>query len=361
MPERFQIGDYWLSKRKGRKFWHRTWFDQKTRQTRRESLGTESYETAKKALAEWYAKHGELRKEAPESVLLDELLARYYEGHAIQTASAEQAYYAIQRLSAMLEGITVAEFDHAEQTRFITECRDEGLSDGYISRTLTVARAAINRAYKRGELASAPFVMSAGESPARDRVLSAEEMVAFLSAIDRPVIAHFCLWSLNTTARPSAILELKHFQVDSRAGFVALNPPGRKQTKKHRPTVPLTDSMRALYSRFNGSEYVIGKRLQSVKTPFRTLSRRSGVDRVTPYTLRHTMGAELRARGVPAWEAAGIMGHKIGGTTEIYAKYAPDYLSHARQAIDAYMGEILPHVAWVEGWHADGTHGAVSL
>ena len=34
------------------------------------------------------------------------------------------------------------------------------------------------------------------------------------------------------------------------------------------------------------------------------------------------------------------MGHKTGGTTEIYAKYDPDYLSKAVGAIDAYFQEL---------------------
>ena len=34
------------------------------------------------------------------------------------------------------------------------------------------------------------------------------------------------------------------------------------------------------------------------------------------------------------------MGHKTGGTTEIYAKYDPDYQSKAVEAIDAYFQDL---------------------
>jgi hypothetical protein len=37
-----------------------------------------------------------------------------------------------------------------------------------------------------------------------------------------------------------------------------------------------------------------------------------------------------RRRGVPAWEASGQLGHRVGGTTEIYAKFDPAYLGQAR-------------------------------
>jgi len=61
---------------------------------------------------------------------------------------------------------------------------------------------------------------------------------------------------------------------------------------------------------------------------------------------RQTMAVELRKRGVPPWEVQGILGHKSGGyrTTEICAKYDPDYLSKSAQAIDDYMNEVLKRV-----------------
>lgn len=45
---------------------------------------------------------------------------------------------------------------------------------------------------------------------------------------------------------------------------------------------------------------------------------------------------------VPPWEVHGILGHKSVGyrTTEIYAKYAPDDLGKAEQAIDEHMEEV---------------------
>ena len=57
--------------------------------------------------------------------------------------------------------------------------------------------------------------------------------------------------------------------------------------------------------------------------------------------MRHRLATELRARGVPEWECAGWLGHSTPyRTTEIYARYRPDYLSQARAAIDAWVEEI---------------------
>ena len=59
------------------------------------------------------------------------------------------------------------------------------------------------------------------------------------------------------------------------------------------------------------------------------------------------MATELRKRGVPPWEVSGLLGHKSAGfaTTEIYAKYDPDYLGKAAEEIDAYFGELQEHVS----------------
>ena len=60
-----------------------------------------------------------------------------------------------------------------------------------------------------------------------------------------------------------------------------------------------------------------------------------------PTRVRHALATELRARGVPEWECAGWLGHSTPyRTTEIYARFRPDYLSQARAAIDAWVKEI---------------------
>src|SRR5690606_37385568 len=50
--------------------------------------------------------------------------------------------------------------------------------------------------------------------------------------------------------------------------------------------------------------------------------------------------AELRGRGVPAWEVEGLLGHRRPGVTESYAVFSPDYLSEGRAAIDGYFADL---------------------
>ena len=49
----------------------------------------------------------------------------------------------------------------------------------------------------------------------------------------------FILLGLYTGQRKEALLSLRWAQVDLEAGRINFNPPGRKQTKKRRPHVPI--------------------------------------------------------------------------------------------------------------------------
>jgi hypothetical protein len=66
--------------------------------------------------------------------------------------------------------------------------------------------------------------------------------------------------------------------------------------------------------------------------------RSAEIMEVTAYTIRHTIAAEMRKRGVPVWEVAGFLGHSSGyKTTERYAKFG---LAGAVRAIDGYFADL---------------------
>ncbi|MFB2550173.1 site-specific integrase [Ensifer soli] len=169
-------------------------------------------------------------------------------------------------------------------------------------------------------------------------------MRRFLTKVQQwPHVFTFSMIMLNTLSRPEAVLELTPAQINIEDRLVRLNPKGRKQTKKYRPTVPLTDTLLPFVRAMNVPAFVMwnGRPVKSVKKTFEKAVERAGLSsEITPYSLRHTMAKELRKRAVPAWEVKGMLGHKIPGVTEDYAEYDPDYLSKGRQAIDAYFKEL---------------------
>ena len=80
----------------------------------------------------------------------------------------------------------------------------------------------------------------------------------------------------------------------------------------------------------------------SIKSAWRRTRARAGLAAdFIPYVRATHRCDRTAGRGVPEWECAGWLGHTTAyRTTEIYAKYRPDYLSQARAAIDAWMREI---------------------
>jgi len=345
-----QIGGYWLSHRPNSKdIYCRTWYDPATRQTRRASLGTTDFQEAERKLIDWVARNQNLRDERPEDMPLETALVRYFEKQAKGSASETQVRIALRFWSDYFPRNVISELTPERIEAFIGWLREKGHSNGYINRTLAAGRAALRRAEKRQEVRSVPFIEQLPPGDPRDIRLSMDEAAALFDACQEPHILMFLMLTFNTLSRPVALLELDKSQVDFENRLIELNPPGRKQTKKYRPTVPITGTLLPWLEKAEQGPLVAywGRPIKSVRRGFNAVRDAAGLSKdVSPYAIRHTMAIELRKRGVPPWEVQGILGHKQGGyrTTEIYAKYDPDYLSKSAEAIDDYMNEISQRV-----------------
>lgn len=345
MQERLgQIGDYWLSKRPGSAQWCRTWYDDATRQTRRASLGTDDLQEGKLKLFEWYAANARVGRQEAKETPLELVLVRYWEKHAKALASRDTAKAALGYWSDYFPGAMVTEVTTDKQIAFMEWLSEAGKSPGYIKRIMSVGAAALNRASKHGEISAAPYILPGEDAPPRDRVLSLDESCALWLASELPHERMMLALLYGTLARPEAALDLRREYVDFDRRLLAQNPPGRKQTRKYRPVVPVTGFLLPWLEAAPAGPLVAwrGKPIASFKTAWRALRRKAwlGPD-VVPKTIRHTMATELRAKGVPEAEIQGFLGHRAyGGKTEVYAKYRPDFLGQATQAIDEYMGRV---------------------
>lgn len=342
-----QIGDYWLSKRRGSEQWCRTWFDTDTRQTRRASLGTDDFQAAKLALWEWFSKHGRVAKQDAASAPLELVLVRYWQQYAHALPSAEMARIALAYWSQFWAGATVGEVLPPRQRQFMAWLKSQRtppLSDGYIKRVMGVGKAALNWAWKEGELSSAPYVVLGRDSPAKELVFTVAQSQAIWDAATQPHERMYLALAYGTLARPEAILELTRESVDFRRRLLVQNPPGRPQTKKYRPTVPLCDFLMPWLLEAPAGPLVQwrGKPIDSFKTAWRRIRASAGLPKeAVPKTIRHTMATHLRESGVPEPEIQGFLGHKAySGKTEVYAKYRPEYLREAAAAVDRYMAGL---------------------
>jgi hypothetical protein len=361
-PKPGQVGNYWLSKKPGREgaadAWCQTWYDKRTRQTCRVSLGTADFQEASFQLANWVVTNVGDEKTRPDQVLIAAVLIAYWEEHAKKLPSAGTAWNGLCYWQEFWKQAAVSEITPREQRRFRQWLADKGIADGGIDRILSDGRAALNRAVKWQELTEAPHIFelqTAEDKRSREplgRPIVPKEMALLFDAANSRHMLSYLMIATNTLARPSAVLELRGAQYDDTHDRVDLNPPGRKQNKKHRPILAVTPTLKPWLQAVTDPtlRYVAYGRspIKSITTAWELLVEEAGLDeRVTPYSIRHGMAREMRKRKVPKEQISIFLGHlpkDSDATTSIYAPYDPEYCSEALTAIESVMGEIRKHL-----------------
>ena len=354
----FQIGEFWLSQRSKSDAWYRTWFDGKARQTRRISLGTSDFDEAKQTLTDWFVLHHTKQEEPPEIATLAELFARYFEQYGSKLRSHDNVQRYLRYWLNFHKTATVKEAcSPANQQGFRQYLEhDLGLSKNSVRQILTVGKAGLNWAWKRGEIAAVPYIelVKVPTPPPKGRPMEVEEVATLIDGAEYHLKA-FIVLMITATARNRAILDLRFDQIDFRNELINLNPAGREQTLKFRPQVKIPQTVKPWLLKqkeLSQSGHLIefnGAPVKSIRTAWRTLRKTTKMDAaVQPYGLRHTMARWLRKSSVPAWEVAAQLGHKSPdvSTTEIYAPFDPSYLSKSTGAIDAFLTEVALHLRY---------------
>ncbi|MGE5510269.1 MAG: tyrosine-type recombinase/integrase [Bacteroidota bacterium] len=285
-------------------------------------------------------------------------------------------YFANVNREQGIEGaVKVGHLTLARQEGFMRWCRDKhGLRAKTISTYLAYVKAAMRFAAKPRLVTDAggrerevlildraPFIED-GEiavtkvtglprSKPRDWIPLDQELARFIDEIKYEHIFRYVIIALNTWARPEAITELSvKRQVDFERGLIHLNPPGRTQNNKVRPTIRLTNNLRGWLLHWNLDRPIVLTNRPNV--PIRAIdnralariAQRAGLEqRFTRYTLRHYMATRVRrVEGiqVPREERAIWMGHvdpNYRTTERWYESQDPDYLVNVTRAVDAIM------------------------
>ncbi len=325
--------------------WCRTWFDATTRQTRRASLGTSDIAAAELALAEWITRNVPTDRADPRDVTVARVFVRYQERHGQHLAGAgSQRISLALMLKHLPDGIAVSELTLDAQHQAVRAMEVVGYGAGTIKRAIGAAKAAVNWAWHNGELERPIPFLKVAEGPGRERVLSVNELARLWSEEMPSHVRVFLALLIGTASRPEAALQLTRFQCDLERGTINLNPPGRVQTKKRRPVLPLADWLRPWIEAADGHLVQFrGRPVAKIAGAFQTLRDTAGFGTdVTAYTVRHTVATELMARGVPELEIAALMGHRVPNsrTTGRYLHVAPERLASARKALDELANDI---------------------
>jgi integrase len=282
-------------------------------------------------------------EEMPISIMLD----RYMSGRGAQLASKAPARRATALWKEYFGDDPVSELTVRRQEAFRAWLASKkGLSEGSVRRIIGHGQTALNRAWKLGEITKVPFIELPPISDPYPHIATSQQIASFLNAIPATSehIWRYCMIRLCTGCRGDAALDLSPDQIDWQHRLIRLNPAGRRQTKKYRPVVPLTEALAAILEEAEGGGSYVhwhGRHVASVKTTWRKIRMSAGLPAwFAPKVLRHTVATELRRRGVPDWEVSGQIGHKKAGTSEIYAKFDPTYLGKAAKALDEWMLEL---------------------
>lgn len=212
-------------------------------------------------------------------------------------------------------------------------------SDSTVRYELLMVSTAVKWARDAKHITDHPTIWLPAAPEHKTKHLTHSEFERFFAQVKAPHARLYVLLGLFTMARPSAILDLTWDRVDFERGLIDLNPPGRKQTAKRRPVVPMNDELRtALEDAYRARQcaYVVergGKRVANIKKAFQAASERSGIH-ATPYSLRHTGAVWAAEAGVPMSEIAQFLGHDDDRTTQKhYSRYSPDYLRRVANAL----------------------------
>jgi len=304
-------------------------------------------------------------------------MADYLKHHVANLAAPDRCIYSVDQWVAFFEeerrhgriiGPTVAELTPDLQARFRSWRATAGVGGHTISRDLAALRGALNWAWKVQRIEHPPFIADVPahqKAPARERILSFEEIAAILDACvgkpEREHLIRFIVIELGIAGRPEAVLELTDANIHLKRKLIDPNQPGRVHARKRRAIVPIAKAIFpwvegiegkvikykvpiAEKNRLPGGPTHFERETRSIKTAWNNVCDEVGVEGATPKTLRHTMLTWLAERGVPYEQRQVLAGHRRPGTTaKNYEHLSPNYLRAAVRQIDAFFNELAKH------------------
>lgn len=305
----------------------------------RKSCNTKSEDEAKADLNRYLAALEKPIK--PEKITTGAILDGYLDDHGPRTADYESLKSNVAALKYDLADLYPSDVTGAVIRRYAENQQERGIGEkprsaGTVLKDVGILRAAFKWAVDNKWITAAEkptFPAPVKRPPPRDRWLTRAEYARLLDACEAQHVRMFVVMALHTTKRATAILTRKW--TDVRGDLLYF---GEGVGNKNRGDVPINavlsaelDRARRLATTGHIIEYG-GAPVESVKTGFRGACERAGLNGVTPHTLRHTGATWLAMAGVPMAEIARLLGDSVKVTEQTYAKYHPDYL---RRAVDA--------------------------
>lgn len=361
----YTVGRFWLAKREQSPFIQIRWYDERTKTTRGKSSRCRTLEEAIPAILAHHAADLAQGRQEPDEALVATIIMQYWREHgrtrinAAATANSLRVFLAFLDADAVTIAATVADMRPEVFRRFmrwrmkkhsyeiewqgvVHKHTSKGVSGEAVQRNFDDVRAAFNHAVAEGRLPYAPKVPAVPtelRSPPRDVRLTIEQLGAIVGYAAYDIDAlRWILGMIATGCRPDAVLRW-NVAVQWHGQTFDTHPAGLPRTKKRNAVVPVIEEFRPWLDAWAAHPH---KPVRSRKTWWRTM--RAALDlpeEIVPKTIRHTVATELRLRGVSLTDIAGLLGHlSESRITQVYAKYDPGRLPHAKQALSALWREV---------------------
>lgn len=156
-------------------------------------------------------------------------------------------------------------------------------------------------------------------------------------------------------ARPSTLTEATWMQILSMEPGTArwrLNPPGKRRTKKRRPTIPICHTLACELRSWERNCYRIvsdasGKPVANASSLFDAIKERAGIKHGSAKSMRSGIRTWLMVQGVPDAIADLFIGHADEGSATgriFYKGKKPKYMAEAAAAIEKLYDALRPLV-----------------
>lgn len=336
----------YLGKRDDSPNWYIYEYDERTGSVKRFSTRTTDRGKAETKLAEHIIKLPQ--RQLISDATLVTIMLRYWEHHG-QHLFARDTVRRVLGLVAEHEPETrIYAWPIPQQKEFAAKLAQK---DSTRRRYMGVIRAAIQWAVDGGELPSMPAVYKVQAVDGDGvRPFTLEELGALAEACVHEHERRFYLLCLTTSPRPGATLDLTWDRLNAETGVADYVVPGRKLTKKRRAKAPVCAPALAWLNDRRGVGPIVqwnGKQLRGHKMTFARIAKRAKVDG-TAYGIRKAVSIWLRKEAVHEWDVKGMLGHALGGETERYAHYRPEYMRAAAASVERLLREISP--SWLASY-----------
>jgi hypothetical protein len=360
----YQRGPYKLYARPGRNH-EIVWYDIDRRRERSTSAGTTDDEAAREALDRHYlSTHGVkhcptcgqqlIGDHAPmvADVIADYLLTM--EGKAGYQSAKGRLAHVVEYLAQTNAETTVPQVTAEWVERYrkwalkrpVLSTKGRKLrarSIGAVEGSVMQLAAAINKLPNHKALFRAHSLKEVAASPRyRADIKTLAAMFQFaLEREERHTLRAYLRAAVATWARPDALLDLTDKQWIPSAGVVDLNPAGRRQTKKYRPTVPVPEQFRPYLDSLKGQLLPVSTLRHAWDPMARKLGLPGGRE-AGPKLVRRSIATLARKRlGEERWAQGEMMlGHRKASTSDIYALPDPANLGSALAVTEQIINEI---------------------